>query len=216
MKKSKAWQNHFFNFLAVILGVYLAFLINQKAENRRQKEEVRTTLQLITNELDSDIHTFETYQIPKNEKFQQDLLKLLPIIHKDSLEKLNEKLSIVLEVDNYVPSIATYSSLKSSGKFDRIQNVELVKNLSIYYDFYAAETTAKSEYQVDFFKEYLLSWCMQNIDLENFSINSTNNLELLKNYILIYHSVIQQKTESFHQLVSEARYLKNQIDKELK
>ncbi|GGE36709.1 hypothetical protein [Psychroflexus planctonicus] len=215
MKRNRTWQNHFFNFLSVILGVYLAFLINEKAQEKKERAEVNTFLQSIVTELKTDINTFEKYQIPQNEKFQNQLADLIPLFHKDSTQQLNKELFVILEIDNYVPTTAAYSSLKSSGKFNMIQNIHLLEKLSSYYENYAAETEAKSEYQIEFFSTYLLTWCMQNVDLESFEITNTDHLQLLKNYIIIYQSLLQQKTNSLYLLIEQAKALQEEIELEI-
>lgn len=215
MKRKSTWHHHLFNFLAVILGVYLAFFINEKAQLNKQKAEVKKMMQSIVSELESDIEIYENYHLPKQEKFKNQLLDLIPLCHRDSLVPLTENLPIILEVDNYLPNTATYSSLKSSGKFNLIQNIEVIQKLSSYYEGSAAETIAKSDFQVDFFSTYLLPWCMQHVAIENFEITTTDQLPQLKNYILVYQSLVEQKTASYKILTREAKALIAQIQAEI-
>jgi hypothetical protein len=66
-----------FNFFAVILGVYLAFFINERAKRNQDKRESLIIMQSLINDLSGDIKTYETYQIPVNLQQTDEIKQLL-------------------------------------------------------------------------------------------------------------------------------------------
>ena len=66
MKRTYHWLNHVLNFLAVILGVYLAFYINERAKVNQDRKESRLLMNSLMEDLSEDIRVYEEYQIPAN------------------------------------------------------------------------------------------------------------------------------------------------------
>ena len=64
MKRKYNWMNHFFNFLAVILGVYLAFYLSERSKINQERKESMILMNSLVNDLSDDIKTYESYQIP--------------------------------------------------------------------------------------------------------------------------------------------------------
>jgi len=58
------WKDHFINFISVILGVTLAFLINSIASSYKQQQEMKLIVLSILEEIQEDIAAYEEYQIP--------------------------------------------------------------------------------------------------------------------------------------------------------
>jgi len=150
MKKRKYnWSNHIFNFIAVILGVYLAFYINERAKINQDRNESLTLMNSLVGDLSEDIRRYEEYQIPVNIQHQQNVESLLESLLTDSLDHIGNQLSAILGVENYAPTSSTYNSMKSSGKLRLIEDLALQKMLTDYYDGLVIESDRKGEYQVE-------------------------------------------------------------------
>lgn len=216
MKRNYNWLHHVFNFLGVILGVYLAFYINEKAKINEERDESLILMNSLVNDLSEDIETYEAYQIPVNITYQENVENLLNLLLSDSLERISGQLPIILGVENYAPTTSTYSSMKASGKLRLIGDLALQKKLNSYYEGLVIESTRKGEYQVDFFTNELLTWLTNNADLLEMEILNKDNLIVLRNKLIIYQSLIDQKTESYKMLVEHSKKLKEQIESALK
>ncbi len=170
----------------------------------------------LINDLSEDIETYESYQIPVNTTHQENVENLLNLLLSDSLEEISAQLPIILGVENYVPTTSTYSSMKASGKLRLIGDLALQKKLNSYYEGLVIESTRKGEYQVDFFTNELLTWLTNNADLMEMEILNKDELIVLRNKLIIYQSLIDQKTESYKMLVEHSKKLKEQIESVLK
>lgn len=150
MKKRKYnWSNHIFNFIAVILGVYLVFYFNERAKINQDRNESLTLMNSLVGDLSEDIRRYEEYQIPVNIQHQQNVESLLESLLTDSLDHIGNQLSAILGVENYAPTSSTYNSMKSSGKLRLIEDLALQKMLTDYYDGLVIESDRKGEYQVE-------------------------------------------------------------------
>lgn len=207
MKRKSIWLNHFFNFLAVILGVYLAFYMNERAENMRNQKEADVILESLMNDMAGDVETYENYQIPVNKQQLDSLRVLIDILTHERDTEIGPHLSAVFQLDNFAPTTSTYSSIKDSGKLGLIKNLELQKSISSYYESLAEESMRKSEYQAEYFTSELLSWITDNVDLTTAEILHPEELIVLRNKLMIYESLIDQKVASYEALVSGSKEL---------
>ena len=212
MKRKQNWLNHLFNFLAVILGVYLAFYINERAQINQDQNESMMLMNSLLADLSKDIKAYEEYQIPVNKQYQQNVERLLSSLMTNDMDEIGEKISDVLGVENFTPSTSTYSSIKASGKLGLIDDLELQKMLTDYYEGLAVESIRKGEYQVDFFTGELMSWLTNNVDLTDMQLIHTNELIVFRNKLIIYGSLINQKVESYEMIVEDSKKLQFQIE----
>tara|TARA_R110000850_G_scaffold147130_1_gene269320 strand:- start:28940 stop:29596 length:657 start_codon:yes stop_codon:yes gene_type:complete len=216
MKRKYNWQNHIFNFLAVILGVYLAFYINERAKIKQDRNESQILMNSLVNDLSEDIETYEKYHIPVNIQHQEKVGNLLNLLLTDSLEGVSDQLSTIFIVENFSPTTSTYSSMKSSGKLRLIEDLALQKKISDFYEGLVVESLTKGEYQVDFFTNELLTWFTNNVDMSEMEILNKNELVILRNKLIVYESLIDQKVKNYEMIVKDSKQLKLHIESILK
>jgi len=213
MQKRKInWLNPFLNFVAVILGVYLAFYINENARATDEMEESVNWMNALKNDLTGDIETYESYHIPMNNQHVDNIGKLLTILSSDSLDQLSEHLPTLFQVENFVPTNSTYSSMKSSGKLELIQDLDLQKLIIDYYENDVEESSHRSDYQIEYFFDELIHWLTEHADLTNLAFDSEEQLTTFKNKLIIYQSLIEQKVSSYQVIVDESKALASELD----
>jgi hypothetical protein len=206
------WFNHLVNFVAIIIGVYLAFYMNERTKANQDRQESIILMNSLRTDLQSDIETYETYQIPENKRHQTNVVDLLNILLNDSLGGNEDQLSTIFEVQNYAPSSATYSSMKSSGKLSLLNDLSLQNDLSYFYEGFALESIDKGESQVAFFSDELLPWYMNNLDFASMQVLNASELVVLRNKLIIYETLIDQKVQSYEEIVRESKDLEKSIE----
>ncbi len=214
-KRSYHWINHVFNFLAVILGVYLAFYVNEKAQARQEGRERQLLIASLANDLKDDIEVYEKYQIPMNEEQQQRIASLAELLSSGDTTGLEALSSAMLQLENYVPTTSTYSSMKASGKLRLMEDLALAKELSGYYEATVVECRAKTEFQTAFFTEELLSWLMAHTDLLAFGMPEGQKKVVLRNKLIVYESIIDQKVEAYRMVVDRSKQLLDDLEARL-
>lgn len=216
MKKQRYhWANHVLNFLAVILGVYLAFYINQKAQAGQDRRESQQLMGSLVNDLTDDIEVYEEYQIPLNQQQQDNIGGLAGLLSSGDTTGLEEMLSALLQLENYMPTTAAYSSMKASGKLGLIEDLSLRKALSDYYEGLALECAKKGEFQVEFFSAQLLSWLIEHTDLLNLQLPKGEDGIVLRNKLIVYESIIGQKVEAYRMVVDRSKQLRDSLEAHL-
>lgn len=208
--------NHLLNFIAVILGVYLAFYISERAKINQDKKESILLMNSLVDDLSADIVSYETYEIPENIKHQQNVTNLLNVISSDNIDQLGAQLTSIFQLENFTPTTSTYSSMKSSGKIGLIDDLALRKSLNDYYDGLVIESEKKGEYQVEFFTNELLTWLTKNIDLTVMEVLNKTELIVLRNKLIIYESLLDQKVKTYEMIVNDSKELKSRIESILK
>ncbi|SFR52364.1 hypothetical protein SAMN04490243_2583 [Robiginitalea myxolifaciens] len=210
--KKKDLVNQLFNFVGVILGVLLAFWINEKSIANRERGEARELMQALANDLREDVQSYEEYQIPVNQQHQQQLDSLISAMDSENIERVNKFLPSIFQVQNYVPTASSYNSMKASGKLGLVDNLKLQKHLSDYFDGMVLESSLKSQAQVDYLMEEMLPWVADNADISNMDIQSATELTPLKNRVIIYKLLVDQKVDSYKYIREEAEMLLEQLD----
>lgn len=164
------------------------------------------------NHLFPDFRTFREYHIPVNEKYEQTLDSLiLALVNKD-MARTEALLPALFQVEHYVPSSAVYNSMKSSGKIRLIEDLELQKKMSDFFDGTVIECTAKNELQANFFLDNLMPWLLENSDLLEMSLDDTKGLRTLKNTLLTFQSLVNQKTRHYQLITVRTQELVRHID----
>lgn len=212
MKKSYNWLNHLLNFIAVILGVYLAFYVDARGKAREDRKEGRLLMQSMVNDLEADIKAYEDYHIPFNKSYQEDLDSVLAFLSTDNVGAAENKLPAILQVENYASNSSIYNSMKSSGKLKLIEDAQLQKSMSDFYDGRIKETISKNEIQADYFMDEVVNWLRFNADLMNMKLLLDRELIVLQNTLIVYQSLVGQKVRDYQLTVEESKALKEQIE----
>jgi len=210
-----SWSNHLFNFIAVILGVYLAFYMSERAAQHKEREESNVFMQSLITDLKEDLKTYQDYQIPVNQEQLGQINQLVEELANDKLDGLQSGMTAIFQVENYAASSSTYSSLKSSAKLGLIKDLDLQKDLNNYYEGLATESQLKGQFQADYFTEELLGWSVSNVDLITMELVKTDELIVLRNHLIIYASLIDQKLENYKMIVEQSTALIESLEKAL-
>ncbi len=209
--KNINWSDHFLNFLAVILGVLLAFQVESLAGEKKEKKEVEEILQSFIQDIEGDMEAFNDFQIPTNEKQSEAIGGLLAIILSDQVDSAEEQLSLAFNVQNYSPVSSTYLSATSSGKIGLIKDFEIKKAISNYYGVMANESVKRGELQLDFFMKEIIPWMIESTNIMDLEFEDVADDIKFANRLAIYKSLIDNKTEHYKSISEDAEDLKKSL-----
>lgn len=205
------WVNHILNFVAVIVGVFLAFYISDVAEHKKEQKQLSHIINIIIEDLKEDQATFEDYHIPINETQLNTIEKLIYGVITENEDTISTYFDLAISVENFYPSSATFNSLKSTGKLDLIENLEVKTALSDYYDTLGEEAKAKGLLQSDFLLDRILPWITKNTDLINGDLSSMKGNIEIANLFALYSSFIANKTENYKDIARVSKDLEDLI-----
>ncbi len=204
------WSDHILNFLAVIIGVSLAFYISDTAESRAERREINKILNSLNDELEFEIGIYENNQISLNKKHSALIGEVIEMIENGERDSLGIKFKKCLTYSGYSPRNVTFNSIAASGKLDLITDFELKKKLSFYHEIIAAEVDFQVNNQIDFATEKLFPWVMKNTDYRNPDPADLNDQEII-NLLAFYQSLINTKVSRYEELLDVARDLQSNL-----
>lgn len=209
--KSINWSDHILNFVAVILGVSLAFYVSKRSEQNKEEEEVNQIVTSLIEELADDRENFTDYQIPFQKEQSGIISDVLNQLMTGELDSLNKKVEAAINVNNYQPNDLTFKSITASGKLDLIKDFEIRKTISNYYEVLAVECSHRNKAQTDFFMDKLIPWIISNTSLvDSNSQVLVNNREFI-NLLIFYKGFIDNKLRHYEVLVRESEALENKL-----
>ena len=201
------------NFVSVILGVSLAFLISSQSELNKQQSEFNQNIAAILEELESDIKTYETYQIPDNkDKLEQMHQAIQMISEQTGGDSINAKLFVYFDVNNYSPTNITINSLISSGRLDLMKDIKLKKNI-LFYQNLAIEMEAQGQFQVDFLMDRLTPWFIENgrffVGEKNYIDDNDEDVAGTVMLLSLYTSFVENKIRKYEYALESAKDLRD-------
>ncbi|WP_462249393.1 hypothetical protein [Ekhidna sp.] len=216
-KGSINWTDHILNFVSVIVGVSLAFIISSQSEQAKQENEFNRNVSAILEELESDIYTYESYQIPDNKEKLANMQQAIEMLTSQSgSDSINAKLMSFFSVNNYSPNNITINSLITSGKLDLLGDYDLKTNILFYQNF-ARELEYQGQFQIEFLMDRITPWFVENAQ---YFVGDKNYIDDYKGddseAILIfslYISFVENKVSKYESALKEAKALRDLITK---
>jgi hypothetical protein len=141
MKKEKVqWRNQLINFIAIIIGVYVAFYLTERSVAANGKRQARAYLTSMADDLQSDINqlTVSTDTLAYFVRVSKTLTRSIQRqrVPEDSLTEVIRSLYLIIP---FIPKDNSYQSLLASGKLDAIEDFELRKRITeLYHQHYGA------------------------------------------------------------------------------
>ena len=197
--------------ISVILGVSLAFLVGNYAQEESYKAEAEFVISSLLEEVESDIDSYDDYQIPDNEEKAAQLKRALGFM--DEGKEMDSVVYLLangaLHINNYYPSNITLNSILSSGKLDIVRDFGLRKDLMIYRA-NSEEVKFQGQAQVDFFTNQLIPWYLENPEFFESEGSESTNAEAYTLFNL-YYSFLWNKTEKYKSILKDAQNLQKNL-----
>ena len=180
----------------VFIGVSLAFVLERWGETRREQQQEQLYLENIHEEIKDDFKSLSQvwdYYKKKTDN-QKELLKLLKEeVNLDKARKLLQENFFSNQL--FSSSASTMESLKSSGEFKLLRNLEVKSYISKLLNMYFFLDRI-GQMRLEMMHEQILPYVMKRIDFGK--ENPFNDLELkepyFKNMIRIYTALTHDYT----------------------
>ena len=217
MKRKIDWFNHLINFIAMIAGVYLALYMSERTTKNKEKEEGLLIMNSLLIDLKDDVEYFEEEEIPQTREQLQNLEAFIQLLLSDSTDLIKDQLSsTIFEAQHSDPSSAIYRSLEASGKLSLMGDIYLQKDLIMFYEGIANQCAFEGSMQLDFLQKELIPWAMNNVNIATGELLDEGEFESITNKLLIYQSIIEQKLETYQEVISSSKELISRIEESKK
>lgn len=128
------WRYTIGEIFIVIIGITIAFALNNWAETNQQQKAEKLYLQSLAKDLGNDIDSLHknTYLLRQN---LSDIQKLVPHLGNKlpGRDTLYSKTFLVAQTIAFIPEDATYHTLVNSGDFKLISDFELKSAIEKHY-----------------------------------------------------------------------------------
>ncbi|WP_420318833.1 hypothetical protein [Ekhidna sp.] len=208
--KNINWPDHILNFVAVILGVSMAFYINEYSEEKRLNNERSLIVNSFLEELRNDRAVYTDYQIPNNKNRISSLDKAI-IASETDADSMSFYVRKGLGFTSYTPQNVTFNSVTSSGKLDLIDDFNLRKSISQYHSIYVPEAKYRGEGQVDFYNSQIIPWLLKNSKLNDPNYTPEISQEFV-NMLILYKFLISNKVRQYEKLVDASLKIEQKLD----
>ena len=131
----KNWTHYFWEFLMLFLAVSLGFYAENTRETILHKKEVKTQLNAMLSDLQSDISLIDSVTA-RNSYSAQMADSLIELLHSDitnTTEIYFAARTVTANLGYYYTNSKSFDQLKSAGLLRYIKNKELLDSIGAYY-----------------------------------------------------------------------------------
>ena len=131
----KKWTHYFWEFLMLFLAVSLGFYAENTREGILHKKEVKTQLNSMLSDLQSDITLFDSVT-DRNSYGAQMADSLIELLHSDIKNTTGiyfAARTVTANVGYYYTNSKSFDQLKTAGLLRYIKNKELLDSIGAYY-----------------------------------------------------------------------------------
>ena len=165
--------------ILVVIGILLALQLNSWKEEINAKEELKTSMNLMLDDLSQDI-AFYNKQI---ERIGNRIL-LLSNFTQGNYSKIDIEIipnSVSFNIPNKIYG-KTYISLKEDRQFNMIKNLELRRKITSYYEVSCEEYSVIANWHKKFVTETIESYLLLNLPYKrDYKVNAKDVINDLEN-----------------------------------
>jgi len=219
--KSINWLDKFIEILVVIIGITIAFWLNNWNQERNDRSLEKKYMESLVYDINSDIEELTT-MVDTFTYFNKLNAELVNGLTNKSLKKDSLPLYIfcMISVSEFHPQDNTYETLKSSGNFNLLKTFELEKEITVLYNEYYK--------QIDFIDEIHQNNVMNDLNLyiservSFFGNNDSSNMDFayttyfINKAFTMQYLMISKKgiyEESLKQSIKVRDLLNSQLEK---
>ena len=199
------WKDHLVNLLVVILGISIAFFLEQWREDRKDHKLRHEYLNSLISDIDHDLEEL-VEAVDTLRKFEHQNKRLTETIITEDFD--NDSLfyfvTCILNLTEFIKKDNTYHTLQASGNFTMLGDFEFRNELTDLYNSKYAVVEVFDRYQWEFVHREISSYINRNVRFTGrpeildkrflqdvyFTNLSFNSLYLMRSKIAAYDSAI--------------------------
>lgn len=217
MKKTKKklkidWKSKLIDLLIVVIGISIAFQLNNINEAKKTKVKEKDYLKSFYEENRDNESDFSLAleDVLKTKNDIDSLKKIL--LSKDYLnDKITNLTASMMALTDFHPSLITMENITASGDFELISDFEFREQLIDTYNSY--QTTAQLENILsDYVNQYVTPFFFENVRFSDFSSLKENFIKKpeFENIVLGYDALLTQKLKGYKENIEKLKKL-NQL-----
>jgi hypothetical protein len=204
MKKTKKklkidWKSKLIDLLIVVIGITIAFQLNNLNESNKSKAKEKDYLKSFYEEnSDNESNLSLALEFALKTKNDIDSLKQI-LLSKDYQDDRIKNLSAsMMALSDFNPSLITMENITASGDFELISNFEYREKLIDTYNSY--QTTSQLEGILsDYVNQYITPFFFENVRFSDFTSLKENFIKKseFENIVIGYDALLTQKLKGY-------------------
>ena len=193
------WKSKLIDLLIVIIGITIAFKLNNWNESRKIfNEEKAYKLSFYDENKINQENLTSALDFSESTKKDIDTLKTILLSKKYSDERIQNLIASMMAMSDFNPITTTMENITASGEFDLITDIELRKILISTYNSFKTTTKLES-LLVDYVNKYLTPFLFENIRFSDFSSLNSNFIKnpQFENIVLGYEALLYQQINGY-------------------
>ena len=213
MKKIN-WPDHLINFLVVIVGITVAFQLGNWKELRKQHQVEKQYAESFLRDLKKDVAQLNSLHHYDSIQFNA-LVKIFRLKkNSEPFDSLDYALNQLGQFNNFSSYNATYESLKASGKFEEMWDLEtriaiLDNYITTYKNMKDIETYLQKNFDTNVLPYFIDEMIFKNVDRRQEQVLEPH----FKNILALHLSFLQQKITATNDLRLSTQHLEERFKK---
>jgi hypothetical protein len=217
MKKSKRklnidWKSKFIDLLIVIIGITIAFQLNNLNESNKSKTQEKDYLKSFYEE-NRDNESSLSLALEFALKTKNDIDSLKQILLSKNYEdgRIINLTASMMALSNFNPSLITMENITASGDFELISNFEYREKIIDTYNSYQ-NTSLLEGILSDYVNQYVTPFFFGNVRFSDFTSLEENFIRKpeFENIVIGYDALLTQKLNGYEVNLAKLKEL-NQL-----
>jgi acetyltransferase-like isoleucine patch superfamily enzyme len=206
--------NKIFDLLMVVLGVTIAFQLNNSKGNADRKSLERFYKESLLVDVNTDIQRM-TDIVNSLEKDHAELMAYLPLMDKLPADSLAKPLMAVMSFETFSEKDNTYRALVASNGFGTFNDHQLIEIITEYYSSYTAIRRFEQVYTEVIFK--LSEFMARSVIFDQGRIvdKSVTSAPQTRNLLFVTEGQLNTGLEDYEDALNRAKNLKMALEKSL-
>ena len=204
MKKIKRklnidWKSKLIDLLIVIIGITIAFQLNNLNESNKSKTQEKNYLKSFYEEnRDNESNLSLALEFAYKTRNDIDTLKQILLSKNYEDDRIKSLSASMMASSDFSPSLITMENITASGDFELIGNFEYREKIIDTYNSY--QTTSQLENILsDYVNEYVTPFFFKNVRFSDFTSLKENFIKEseFENIVLGYDALLTQKLKGY-------------------
>ncbi|PHR12773.1 MAG: hypothetical protein COA40_07795 [Aequorivita sp.] len=203
------WKSKLIDLLIVIIGITIAFQLNNFNEANKAKTKESVYLKSFSEENSkNEASLTEALEFAQKTKNDIDSLKQTLLSKNYSSEEVKNLSVSMMSLSDFHPSTVTMENITESGDFELIGDFEYREKLIDVYNAY--KTTSQLEaILADYVNEYVTPFFFENIRLRDFTFLQNNFIDnpVFETIVIGYDALLTQKINGYKENLEKLKGL---------
>ena len=209
------WRNIFadkgIDLVMVILGITIAFQLENWRSHSEQKNSERFYLQSLLADVNADIVDIR-FIIDNLEGDKKSVEKYLPVMYRQPADSLLQPVTDIISLETFMGHQNTYQTLIASSDVNSISNQEVVRLMMDFYSKYVSIRRFETVYTNAIFEMNRHFAGSMIYDQRKLTDPSVRDMPLTRNYLVIAISQLNNGIEDYREALETAEALKKAIE----